>query len=204
MRLKILEKLSRFLQFKSNNYTNRRTNSFWFLLPMLKLDQNLLLNHELVNVYLGDHTSQYQYTNNLHLLFKCSKYSSSFNRYLKELSEHPEFVTYYDTYGEGNLMVVFNISNENLPILDLFKNGKYSEFSDEYKELFPKKNNLGEWKTRWKVFLKHEDLRKQQEDKINIPGDRNPIILPQTAEVWDKPTPKQEIYKYNENIKILW
>lgn len=204
MKLKILDKLSRFLKFTTNDYTGRRTNSFWFLLPMLKLDQNLLLNHELVNVYLADHTSQYQYCNSLHLLFKCNKYSQSFNKYLYGLTQHPEYITHYDTYGEGNLMVVFNIPQEYLNVLELFKSGKYSEFPDNYKELFPKKNNLGQWRTRWKVFLKHEDLRKAAEEKINIPGDRNPIILPQTAEVWDKPIPKQEVYKYNENIKILW
>jgi hypothetical protein len=195
MNLKFLNKI-RFLTFKKDKAL-KKNSSYWFLLPYLGLDTNTLLDFGLVNTYLADHISQYQWDNNIHLLFNQPKYNSKFNRFIEDLEKHPQYIDSYDVIGDGTLMVVFSLE-EILDVLYLFKKGKYSEFPEEFKEkYFPKYTSTGVLSHRWKVFQKHEDMKKVIEQKV---GEK----LPKDAEVWDIPIPEKEIYKFNENVEILW
>jgi hypothetical protein len=189
--------MSRFVKFNKLD-TPEKTNTYWFLAPCLGLDRNHLMDFNLVNAYLGDHTTQYQYENCIFLLFKSDKYNSKFNAYIESLEEHPYYVDTYDTVGDGNLMVVFEIPKEYYLVLQLFKLGKYSEFPEDYRErFFSKYDTLGGYTQRWKIFMKHEDLRVAQSKKIGID-------LPPDAEVWSRPVPEEEIYKFNRHINYLW
>jgi len=172
-----------------------RTNSYWFLMPMLNIKKADLLVNGIINCYLDDNLNNMGYENHLHLLFKHNnKNFEKFNDFLDKLSHHPLYVDLYDTEGYGDVIVVFKIPEEFEKILNLFKKGKYSEFSQQYKvTFFQRKDTDGSLTKEWKILNKHEDLRKITELKTNE-------VIPEEWEVWDKPIAKEEIYMYNEFI----
>ena len=51
----------------------------------------------------------------------------------KEVDALKSEVEEYDTLGLGNLMFVFKLPEKYDKIIDIFKEGKYSEFPDWYK-----------------------------------------------------------------------
>jgi hypothetical protein len=173
----------------------KRTNSYWFLLPMLELKRVDLFKNGLVNCYLDDNLNNFGHENCLHLLFNYKNLRlSKFNDFLDELTAHSLYVDLYDTQGPGDVMVVFKIPDEYLTILKQFKEGKYSEFSKEYKHGFFSKNEKdGSTTEQWKILHKHEDIRKKIEKSTNEK-------IPESWEVWSIPIPQEEIYMYNENI----
>ena len=69
----------------------------------------------------------------------------------------------------------------------LFKEGKYSHFSDEYKSRFKKGSNI------YKVLHKDPTLKKYWENLLHTK-------LPRDNEVWDRPYPKDEIYRYDKEV----
>jgi len=196
MKLEFLNKLkSRFINYYKQE--TKKNSSYWFILPYFGLDNNKLFSYNLINTYLHDHTAQYQYPNCLHLLFQQPKFNLGFNKYIEQLRQHPNYIDSYDVIGSGTFMVVFDTS-EILDILKLFKQGKYSEFPEDFKEkYFIKYSADGKLTHRWKVFQKHEDMKKIIEEKIGQ-------YLPEGAEVWDIPIPEKEIYYYNQNVETLW
>lgn len=195
MSLRFLSKL-RFLTYKKPQ-DPKKNSSFWFLLPYLGIENNTLLDFRLVNTYLCDHTNYFQYENCLHLLFSQNTYNAKFNQFIEDLEKHPNYIDGYDVMGEGTYMVVFSL-DEISEIISLFKQGKYSKFPEDFREkYFPKYTTAGTLSHRWKVFEKHEDMKKLIEEKI---GQK----LPSEAEVWDIPIPEKEVYKYNQNVELLW
>jgi hypothetical protein len=195
MNLKFLNKL-RFISFNKEK-DSKKNSSYWFLLPYLGLENNILAGYGLINTYLCDDLSQYQYQNCLHLLFKQDSYNKKFNEFIEDLEKHPLYIDTYDTIGDGTLMVVFSL-DDILEIVSLFKQGKYSQFPEDFKETyFPKYAVDGKLTHRWKVFQKHEDMKKVIEEKI---GQK----LPEGAEVWDIPIPDKEVYKCTNHVEKLW
>jgi hypothetical protein len=180
---------------KNKNNKIKRTNSFWFLLPMLELSISRLKKFGLINCYLDDNLNNYGHNKCLHLLFSYSEQDlSKFNDYLDLLSKHKLFIDLYDTEGHGDVMIIFKIPDEHLPILDLFLQGKYSEFPLEFKTKFFKEKSVdGAITEEWKILNKHEDMRKFQEIKTGV-------AISEEWEVWDIPVPEEEIYVYNKNI----
>ena len=195
----IEEKVINFRKFKKNNVV-KQTNSYWFLLPALKLDKTKLKGQGLVNVYLDNHLLEYNYKNSIHLIFKQPIYNSYFKQYTENvLTKHKYFYDIYDTEGDGDIGVVFMLPDNFKEVIDLFKNGKYSKFPDWYKnEYFTKYKLDGKnYTDEWEIFMKHENKRKYLENKLNEP-------IPQENEVWDITLPENEIYMFNNNIKIDW
>ena len=196
MNLKFLKKLS-FLSVKPKKY--RKNESYWFLLPLLGLDEDYLRDNNLINTYLGDHSVEYQYENCIYLMFNSPTYSRVFNNLIDNFIDHPNFVTLYDIVSDtGSLMVVFSIPEELLDVYELFKEGKYSQYPEEVKDtFFPKYTNTGKMTNRFMIFVKHIEMRKRIEDKIGMK-------LHTEAEVWDKPELEREIYLFNKNYKTGW
>jgi hypothetical protein len=172
----------------------KRNNSYWFLLPILELNKNELISCGIINCYIEDHLREYNYNNGLLLLFKYNKLNEDL--YAK-LRDHEYFKEEYDTTGIGNLIFAFKLPDKFNKIIELFKEGKFSKFPEWYKNgYFNKYTNKHTLSDEFKVFMKHEDKRKAISDKIGMQ-------IPEDMEVRSLPLPKQEIYMYNENFKII-
>lgn len=201
----ILEQLKQkritYRKFNKSNITNIKNESYWFILPILELNRKTLSSKfNLVNTYLGNHLLDKEYKNCIHLIFDTkSKYNPEFNSYLDTvLTKHEYFLETYETEGVGDFGVVFFIDEDFNHILKLFKEGSYSKFPEEFIDTFFKKyNERGELSQEHKIFTKHEDIKKYQENKTNEK-------FTEDMEVWSKPLPEKEIYMFNSNIEIEW
>lgn len=195
MRSKLLSKFN-FLRLKTEY--EKKNDSYWFLLPLLGFNEPDLSSAGLSNTFLGDHNCEYQYDNCLYLFFKYQTFNYKLNSLVKNMENHPLHVFTYDCFLENGIMVVFNLGDEFIEVLETFKSGKYSEYPEEVKEMyFPKYTNTGTLTNRWKVFMKHIDMKKRIENKVGM-------ALANDAEVWDKPSQEKEIYCYNKNYELLW
>ena len=176
-------------QYKHKKHN--RTNSYWFLLPILKLKKNKLIKADIINCYLENHLLEYNYENSLLLLFN---YDEKNQNLYNSLKEHEYFIEEYDTSGIGNLMFVFKLPEKYDEIIDIFKRGKYSEFPNWYKNGYFNKYTTNHTLTdEFKIFIKHEDKRKEISESIGM-------NLSENEEVRSRPIPEQEIYMYNTNF----
>lgn len=187
-------KIKKKLFYNEFIYNDKKTCTYWFLLPILKLNtSNLRKNYGFKNAYLGNHLIEKNYKDCIHLLFDTKNVNKlSLNSFIENIKSHQYFIDIYDCYGDNNLGIVFDIDDKFIEVLKIFKNGKYSKFPEWFKNKYFSKEQ-----DQWKIFNKHEDFRK----KIEIMVEEE---ISQDLEVWTKPFPETEIYMYNKNIKIKW
>jgi len=89
----------------------------------------------------------------------------------------------YD-YEEGYVVVVYQINPRLMPDIELVKQGKYSQTSRKFQQIFPKtikinKNGLqkDELSLQYRIFNKTEDLRQFWEEKFDV-------VFDDDMEVW--------------------
>lgn len=172
-----------------------------FVFPGLGLDFEFLWKNSFVNAYLCDHEYEVHYDNHLYLLFNPLKFTTKFEQFCEVLRDHESFVDEYDILEqpEGKVMMVFRYPEEyHSNVLEPFKQGAYSKFSLGYMEKHIEKyDGTGKLSLRWQIYHKHGDARKTIEDLV---GEK----LSKDQEVWSRPLPKDEIYRYNPEITIDW
>jgi len=164
------------------------TKSTLFLLPMIEEVLGAYYkSYGFKNLYLADHGYECLYDYCVYGLYK-PRFTQQYISYETRLEEHPLCVDVYDV-GEqrGQVMFVFKIPDEFKNDYDLFKIGKYSQFSKKYKALFKKGSNI------YKVLFKDPELKVYWEKVLNTK-------LPKENEVWDLPYPKDEIYRYDREV----
>jgi len=101
---------------------------------------------------------------------------------------------------EGLVCVVFDIPSVWSRVVELFKQGKYSQFPEEYKRIyFPKINPLtGSTSHFYKIINKEEGAFLWLEQKYDLK-------IPREQEAWSKPRCHQEIFRYNnKESKLCW
>ena len=84
-----------------------------------------------------------------------------------------------------------------MPILNHFKKGEYSKIDKRYVNKFFPKFVDGKVSLRWKVFYKDPSLKAFWEDKLDVNLDSD-------KELWDKPSPSDEILNYNLEQSNYW
>jgi hypothetical protein len=175
-----------------------KTRSYTYMLPMLSLSLSYYAEH-LVNVFFGDE-SKPELNEHIFLLFKFSgdRKRPSHTSYLwieEDLKKHPLYVEMYDP-DPHHVMMAFTIPKEHIVNYKLFRSGKYSELSEEYKRTLleyhypdPVRREQG---TLRKVLYKDESLYRSWEERLATKIKRGQEIssLPDVAE---------EIY--NESMK---
>lgn len=172
----------------------KRNDSYWFLLPILRINKLEMRKAGLINCYLEDHLMEYHHQNSILLLFE---YDKKYNEIYDELRSHKYFIEEYDTDGTGDVMFVFKPEEKFNGIISFFKEGMYSKFPNWYKnDYFNKYTNNHTLTEEFKIFQKHEDKRKEISDRIGMD-------LPEDKEVRSVPNPKHEIYMYNENFRLI-
>ena len=130
--------------------------SVYFVLPMVGLDSTYF---SLINVYLGDSINQPDFTFNK--IFMNCKYND----------EKLRGLAYYNTeykLPDKTWMYVFNIPEQFAQDYLLFCQGKYSEFSTEYKDQILRLINVKAKETTivYNILYKTDKRRKYIEDLV--------------------------------------
>ena len=154
-----------------------------FIVPTLSIGRDKLLDNGFINGYIKDVNRDIQYENAVYLLFK-PKDLDRFRDFLDgEYERTKSIVDDYD-YEDGYVVVVYEINPRLKTDVELIKQGKYSQTSKKFQEIFPKvvkikKNGLSrdEISLQYRVFNKTEDFRQFWEDKLGVE-------LEEDMEVW--------------------
>ena len=154
-----------------------------FIVPTLSIGRDKLIDNGFVNGYIKDGRKDIQYENAVYLLFKPNDLDK-FRHFLdSEYEKTKSIVDDYD-YEDGYVVVVYEINERLKSDIELIKQGKYSQTSKKFQEIFPKvvkirKNGLSrdEISLQYRVFNKTEDLVQFWEDKLGV-------NLPDDVEVW--------------------
>ena len=165
--------------------------SYTYILPMLSTQFDVV-RANLINTYIGSDEFT-GYDNHIYLLYK----------YLG----NPRFIEYEDYLEHANLfeakydpdkyhvMFIFKVPEKYQIVYDLFKQGKYSEFPEDYKLLIFKFHQIVDENHKVaKVLYKHPDLKEELEDRLDI-------ILPKNSEV--SSVPDLDIEIYTEEMKVM-
>ena len=154
-----------------------------FIVPTLNIDRGKLMDNGFVNGYIKDKKRDVQYENAVYLLFKPTDLDKFRNFLDGEYEKTKSIIDDYD-YEDGYVVVVYEINPRLKPDIELIKQGKYSQTSKKFQEIFPKvikikKNGLqrDEISLQYRVFNKTEDLVQFWEDKLGVE-------LPDDVEVW--------------------
>lgn len=173
-----------------------------FIVPTLSIGRERLADNGFVNGYIKDGHKEIQYDNSVYLLFKPENLDK-FKVFLDEEYERTkQIIDDYD-YDGGYVVVVYQLNERLKKDIDLVKQGKYSQTSIKFQEIFPKiikikKDgfNRDEISLQYRVFNKSEDLVKYWEDALGVDFDEN-------QEVWHAFIEEKEILsleKLKENV----
>lgn len=117
---------------------------------------------------------------------------------LRNLTTHPQYITYFNSSYNDNLFFVFEITQNQKKIVDPFLLGQYSKIDRIYVENTFKKEQSGNTSLNWRILNKDENW--ERPSHVMSLRDywfaRIGIELPENAEVWSKPEKRDEIYCY--------
>lgn len=122
-------------------FNGRWTKTALFLLPMLDLNlKHPYLQKYLFNAYLDDKELEHNFVRPIFLLFKVENYNEPDFKKLSDVLVHNRVYDYDIGKQEGyNLvMMVFSTPEKYKEDYYHFKTGRYSKFSTEYKQKFPR------------------------------------------------------------------
>jgi len=155
-----------------------------FIVPTLSISRDKLRDNIFINGYIKDGRRDVQYENAVYLLFKPENIDK-FKEFLDEEYERTKSIIDDYDYEDGYVVVVYQLNSRLEKDFELIKQGKYSETSKKYQEIFPKivkinKNGYqkDEVSLQYRVFNKTKDLREFWEDKLGIDFD-------ESFEVWE-------------------
>jgi len=157
------------------NSTN--TSTLFLLQPITRMEREFLNEYQLINSYLKDVSREDLEDDLLFVLFKPNDFDYFELLIHTQSTENEDFVEDYD-HGDGYVVLVYKIPEWMKNDFEKFKKGKYSEFSDKTKGFFKKVKKIpGRLHTttsiQWDVFNKSEKLRKDLEEFIGEPLDKN-------------------------------
>lgn len=78
------------------------------------------------------------------------------------------------------IIFVFNVPEKYKREVTLFKEGRYSEFNREYKNLIFKVHKVTDKKELWHIIMKSDNRRKRLSEELNHEIDKD-------TELWEKP-----------------
>lgn len=154
-----------------------------FIVPIFSIDKEKLKANGFVNGFIKDSRRDVQYKDSVYLLFKPEDLDK-FRVFLDtEYERTKQIIDDYD-YEEGYVVVVYQLSPRVLPDVELVKQGKYSQTSKKFQQIFPKLIKINkhgfqkdELSLQYRVFNKTEDLRQFWEDKLDV-------VFDDDMEVW--------------------
>lgn len=162
----------------------KKTITSIFIVPTLSINKEKLADNGYINGYIKDGRKEIQYDKSIYLLFQ-PKNLDRFRKFLDSEYERTKSVIDDYDYEDGYVVVVYKLNERLDADIELIKQGKYSQTSAKFQEIFPKivkiaKNGLqkDEVSLQYRIFNKTEDLRKFWEDKFGVEFDDD-------MEVWN-------------------
>lgn len=162
----------------------KKTITSIFIVPTLSIGKEKLVDNGFINGYIKDGGRDVQYENAVYLLFKPENLDK-FREFLDDEYERTkQIIDDYD-YEDGYVIVVYELSSRLEKDFELIKQGKYSQTSKKFQEIFPKivklkRNGLlkDEVSLQYRIFNKTLDLKQFWEEKLDV-------VLDDDNEVWD-------------------
>jgi hypothetical protein len=154
-----------------------------FIVPIFSIDKEKLKTNGFVNGFIKDIRKDVQYKDSVYLLFKPEDLDK-FKVFLdSEYERTKQIIDDYD-YEEGYVVVVYQINPRLMPDIELVKQGKYSQTSTKFQQIFPKIIKINkhgfqkdELSLQYRVFNKTEDLKQFWEEKFDV-------VFDDDMEVW--------------------
>lgn len=183
-------------QFKKSNV------SCVFILPVLKIGKRKLESLGLVDTYLLNGEESMVYENCIHLLFKPSSISR-FNDFLMEEKQKRASIVDENDYPGGLVLITYQLPSRFKEDYDLIWQGKYSETSKEYQEMFPKTvkvttsagHLVTEMSGQHMVFSRYQPMRRKLEEELGAE-------LSEDQELWTIPDIERETFKLKNHEPI--
>jgi hypothetical protein len=162
----------------------KKTITSIFIVPTLSIGKEKLVDNGFINGYIKDGGREVQYDNSIYILFKPENLDK-FKEFLDEEYERTKSIIDDYDYEDGYVVVVYQLNSKLDKDIELIKQGKYSQTSPKFQEIFPKivklkRNGLlkDEVSLQYRIFNKTKDLIQFWEDKLDIEFD-------DSYEVWD-------------------
>ena len=162
----------------------KKTITSIFIVPTLSIGKEKLVDNGFINGYIKDGGREVQYDNSIYILFKPENLDK-FKEFLDEEYERTKSIIDDYDYEDGYVVVVYQLNSKLDKDIELIKQGKYSQTSPKFQEIFPKivklkRNGLlkDEVSLQYRIFNKTKDLIQFWEDKLDIEFDYS-------YEVWD-------------------
>ena len=187
-------------------YDGKFTKTAKFLLPSISLNvRNKFVAKFFQNAFLGDKEYQHDIERALFILFKVDKFDEEWKVVYEALCKKKEYIMDYEC-GMNNdstlIMIVFQVPEEYSNEYYRFKQGKYSKFSKEYKEFFPKMitDEVGNEveSITWGAMNLSETLRTKMNNLFRI-DPKDPDVLQPGDEIWEAPRKYREYYRSGED-----
>lgn len=157
----------------------KKTITSIFIVPTLSIGKEKLVDNEFINGYIKDSRKEIQYDKCIYLLFK-PKNLDKFRLFLDEEYERTKSIVDDYDYEDGYVVVVYKLNEKLDDDIKLIKQGKYSQTSPKFQEIFPKivkvkrgNRSYDQVSTQYRIFNKTEDLREYWEDKLDINFDED-------------------------------
>jgi hypothetical protein len=192
-------------------YDGKYTKTTQFMLPSVGVNvKNRLIFKFFLNAYLQDMGHRHQYERPIFVLFNVKNFGDrDWEKVYSALVKSPNYINDYDIgKQEGNslVMLVFKVPDEFERDYYYFKRGKYSKFSEVYKEKFPKISQDVDGNQKesilWQVVNKDPALKREIEEEFGM--DEGELDKPTDGvfadEIWDIPRKNREYYRYVQDI----
>lgn len=200
----------------SSTYDGKFSKTSQFMVPSISINLlNPLVFKFFQNAYLSDAKHEHNYIRPIFLLFAINNLKDKdWEKVYNKLIQSPNYMAEYDIgiqNGKFLLMIVFQVPLEFETDYVNFKLGRYSQFTDKYKEKFPKFLDKAKKKKNihWQIIHKDEDLKREiekeylmDEGELDKPTKWKGETYPSAKEIWDKPDKKREIYRYGESPSL--
>jgi hypothetical protein len=191
----------------SSIYDGQYTKTTQFMLYAIGINKNSrLINNYFINSYLDDRGIEHRYERPIFVLFGVKSFKD--REWRKVYETLVKTVNYVDDYDCGKqddrnlVMMVFKVPDEFERDYYYFKRGKYSQFSQAYKDKFPKQLPGDDGKMKdsviWQVITKAPELKRELEIEFDL--EEGQLDWPDTKEIWDLPRKEREYYRYAQNI----
>lgn len=162
----------------------KKTITSIFIVPTLSIGKEKLVDNGFINGYIKDEHRDIQYENCIYLLFKPENLDKFRDFLDNEYERTKQIIDDYD-YEDGYVIVVYQLNSRLEKDFELIKQGKYSQTSPKFQEIFPKivklnRNGLmkDEVSLQYRIFNKTADLKQFWEEKLDI-------VIEDDQEVWD-------------------
>lgn len=163
-------------------HTMVRTKSSFFVTPMLGNDRGYFSwGKYFVNTFLSE--------DSIIVLFRFFNVDD-FKQFEHGMTKHPMFKELIDS-NHQHVAVKFKVPFESRTNLSLFKDGKYSQMSDKYKEQILAFHKIDKDALIGKILFKSDSRREQLEMDLGV-------TIPPDVELYDKPG-EEEYFKTKED-----